>query len=287
MKTIFLVVCLSFLISYCAGRQVDYHPSDYSAKKDADKSQDDEDAYEPVDIVSDINSATEEIEKTFETEVQTDNSVVEETFETEVQTEVEAEVEADSSVVEETFETAVQADSSVVEEISESMEDIFDAILDAQIESYDAQIESGEILNPCDCTVYKNTVKGFAFAYPQKWTIVFDDGNRIDLDSNASAGADETDRIYVSIEILQNNTGGSDDEWIAELKERFVDAIALDEKAIKVDISGTGEHLGLYTVVSLKNATIGVNLRYIYPVFEKITDVKVMFAKIIASFTDI
>lgn len=144
-----------------------------------------------------------------------------------------------------------------------------------------------DIPNLCECIIYKNAAKGFGFAYPENWAIAYDDGSRVDLDSKPEAGSDETDRIYVSIEVMQNETGGPDDEWITDIMERFIDTVALDNKTIKLDILGTGEHLGLYTVVTLKTAVISINLRYLYPDFEKVADAKVKFAKIVASFTNI
>ncbi|MBI5152029.1 hypothetical protein HZA39_00680 [Candidatus Peregrinibacteria bacterium] len=185
----------------------------------------------------------------------------------------------------ETAETAVEDILFAQDEIESAPEEI---VQDTSESTQDVQ-ETGqeEIPNLCECTIYTNTTVGFAFAYPENWMIVYDDGVRVDLDSKPNAGEDETDRIYVSIEVMQNNTGGPDSEWIMELMERFVDTVALDEKAVKVDIFGTGEHLGIYTVIPLKNAVVGVSMRYLYPEFEKIPDAKIIFAKIIASFTNI
>lgn len=210
--------------------------------------------------------------------------------------------------VDETFDVAeeevgVKQDIAVAQETSDSQENAEEQDVSAEViadaaedlatnETQDAkETENAEDAIDEDSTtvnnsyaVYKNEIFGFQFEYPVEWVVVVDYASEVALDSKPYASLDEPDRIYIEIKILQNETGGPDNEWLEELQKTLLDSAETDGKKVSLDIIGTGEHLGFYSVVSLQNLTAAVNLRYISPADGKIQNAAQNFAHILITF---
>ncbi|KKQ68484.1 MAG: hypothetical protein US89_C0007G0027 [Candidatus Peregrinibacteria bacterium GW2011_GWF2_38_29] len=165
-----------------------------------------------------------------------------------------------------------------LQEITESQEEIFDA--NAQEEILDSQDETED----SEWILYENPEKGFKFYYPKTWTLIFDDGMKVTFDSNPDSVDDQENRIYAEVAILLNESGGSDIEFIDNLKARLVDKLDVDGTQVKIGINGTGEHLALFAVIPLNHAVVAINVWHMYPEWESISDTKNTFAKLVLSF---
>jgi len=157
------------------------------------------------------------------------------------------------------------------EEVSESQEEVFEEI--AQEEVSDS-----------DWILYENPDKGFKFYYPACWTLIFDDGMKVTFDSNPDSVENQENRIYAEVAILLNESGGSDIEFIENLKARLTDKLDIDGTQVKIGINGTGEHLALFAVIPLNHAVVAINVWHMYPEWENISDTKNTFAKLVFSF---
>jgi len=213
-----------------------------------------------------------------------DFAIAEETEE-EVAEEKEEEVEAIEEVAveimpeEEAQDDALEiADSQEIPDASDDAQVFADTIVPEEI------AESQEETSDSDWILYENPDKGFRFYYPACWTLIFDDGMKVTFDSDPDSVDDQENRIYAEVAILLNESGGSDIEFIDNLKARLVDKLDVDGTQVKIGINGTGEHLALFAVIPLNHAVVAINVWHMYPEWESISDTKNTFAKLVLSF---
>jgi len=174
------------------------------------------------------------------------------------------------------------ADASQCEDISESTNDIAQDNKDLGTDN-NPDIETPPQI--CCFKVYTNEARGFSFEYPEEWTVLYSDENAVYFDSAPEQHNSEENRIYVEVEYMPSGDeiGGYDEDFVEELQKSFFDKVACAAGQLAVNISGTGEHFAIFAIAPLEQGNLAINMRYMYPRYEKIEWAKEVFAHLVLS----
>ena len=129
--------------------------------------------------------------------------------------------------------------------------------------------------------VYSDPLNRFSFSYPADWKILSSGNSQVEF----GAGIDQfgNAKMLIEVELLQSETGGPDDEFIDNLKKRFVDTVVGASGQLKVDVIGTGEHFAIFALAKVSDYKITINLRCMNPTMDFVASAKKEFADLVLS----